>query len=158
PADKDRLDRVLRSARLRCGQAYARWQELLDRKDGPGLAAFAASEEALRLRSTLVNALARDLTDAGQHAACRAFLRAAVDRYPHDVWLQHDLFINCAYTQPVDWAEALRYASAASVQWPGSSNLLIKVGLCYANLGAYDDAVAVYRKAIALQANPVYPY
>src|SRR5262249_54056268 len=45
PVIPDRLERVIRSARQLSGGAYARWQGLLDRRDVPGLVAFAASPD-----------------------------------------------------------------------------------------------------------------
>jgi serine/threonine protein kinase/tetratricopeptide (TPR) repeat protein len=145
----ERLDRVVRSARRRCGGAYARWQDLLDRRDVPGLAAFAASPDGLGFRSRLVADLGRDLLEADEHRACQAYLRAAVDRYPHDVWLHGDLAIVCGKVQPPNHAEALRHYSAASVLQPDSVWFLIMVASHYAELGAYDQAIASYRKVIA---------
>jgi serine/threonine protein kinase len=154
----DRLGRVIRAGRRLCGGAYARWQDLLDRGDVPGLVAFAASPDGQAFRAPLLIAVARDLTRVGELAGCRTYLRTAVDRYPHDVWLQHDLFINCTSSKPLDWAEGLRHVSAASVQWPDSGLFYINIGVCYSNLGAYDQAVATYQKAISLYANPGVPY
>ena len=54
---RERIRQVVRSARMLSGGAYARWQDLLDRKDVPGLVAFAGSLEALTLRSPLINDL-----------------------------------------------------------------------------------------------------
>src|SRR5207237_6754118 len=145
-----RLRHVMQTARRLCGGSYARWQELLDLKDIAGLVAFAGSPEALTFRSTLLSALSRDLQSAKQYRACRDFLRAAVDRYPHDVYLHYDLFSMCESTRPPDYHEALRHISAVSVQRPESAFFHLRVGSCYANLEAYDLAVAEYRKSIAL--------
>ncbi len=155
PAVAERLERVIRGSRQLCGGAYARWQDLLDRKDVPGLVAFAASPDGLSFRSTLLIALARDLTAVNEPSACRKFLRAAVDRYPHDVWLQYELYTNCAASQP---QEALRHISAASVQWPDCGCFHMQIGLCYASLERYDEAVAAYHKAASLYANPGLAY
>jgi tetratricopeptide (TPR) repeat protein len=147
----ERLGRAIRSARQLCGGAYARWQDLLDRNDVPGLVAFAASPEALAFRSALVGALGRDLREASQYQACRTFLRAAVNRYPHDVWLHHDLATVCrVWMQPPDYAEALSHLSVASVLRPDSALFYLHLGITYSALGSYDDAVAAYRKSIAL--------
>jgi serine/threonine protein kinase/tetratricopeptide (TPR) repeat protein len=158
PIVKDRLVQVVRSARQLSGGAYARWQDLLDRKNIPGLVAFAASPDGLSFRSQLVNALARDLDHAKEYSACQTFLRAAVDRYPHDVWLQHDLYINCYSMQPPDWLEGLRHMSAASVLWPDSGYFQLQIGYCYDALGSYDLAVAAFRKAIVLYTNSAYAH
>jgi serine/threonine protein kinase/tetratricopeptide (TPR) repeat protein len=147
----ERLGRAIRSARQLCGGAYARWQDLLDRNDVPGLVAFAASPEALTFRSTLVAALAEDLRQASQYPAARTFLRAAVDRYPHDVGLRFDLWLVCFWTQPPDPAEALRHVSVACVLRPDSSLEYQRLGMTYAALGSYDHAIAAYRKSLALR-------
>jgi tetratricopeptide (TPR) repeat protein len=153
PAVKDGLIRVVGAARRRCGGAYARWQDLLDKTDVPGLVEFATSPEGLSFRAGLVNALARDLTRARQYSACRTLLRAAADRYPHDVWLHYDLYLNCISLQPQDWAEALRHIAAASAQWPDCWLFHVHLAECYAALGAHEQAVAAHRKAIALSVN-----
>jgi serine/threonine protein kinase/tetratricopeptide (TPR) repeat protein len=150
PLVKDRLEQVIRSSRRLCGGAYARWQDLLDRKDVPGLVAFAASPDGLSFGSTLVVALGRDLTAANELSACRQLLRAAVDRYPHDVWLQFNLNQSCLGSQPPSLAEALRHIAAASVQWPDCGLFHIHIGFSYMNLGCYDEAVAAFRKATSL--------
>jgi serine/threonine protein kinase/tetratricopeptide (TPR) repeat protein len=152
-----RLGQVIGSARRRCGAAYARWQELLDRTDVPGLVAFAAAD-GLSFRSTLVAAVGRDLLRANQHTACRTFLRAAVDRYPHDVWLHYDLFQVCRAMRPPNFTEALRHISAASVQRPRSALFHLYVGDCYSALRSPDQAVAAYRKAIALGADSYFAH
>ncbi|HKB34985.1 MAG TPA: tetratricopeptide repeat protein, partial [Gemmataceae bacterium] len=153
PADSpilaDRLARVIRSARQRCGGAYARWQDLLDRDDVPGLVAFAASPDGLSFRSLLANAVGWDLDQAQQHAACQSYLRAAIDRYPHDPWLHSGLADACSRLVPADHAEALRHHSAASALQPDSAYFHLMVATEYADLGSYDQAIAVYRKVIS---------
>jgi tetratricopeptide (TPR) repeat protein len=150
PVLADRLGRVIRSARQLSGGAYARWQDLLDRDDVPGLIAFAASPDGLSFRSPLVNAVGRDLAAAREYRACRSYLRAAVDRYPHDAWLHNDLATVCVSMDPPDFAEALRHSAAASALMPGSAWFHLMVGSEYDRLGAYDQAIAAYRKVISL--------
>ena len=148
--DRPCLWRVIRSARQLSGGAYARWQELLDAKDVPGLVAFAASPEGLSFRSILTGAVMRDLRDAKQYAACYTFLRAATERYPHYAWLHYDLADICRERNPPEYAEALRHSSAATVQRPDSAVCHLQLGKCYADLGSYDQAVAAFRKSIQL--------
>jgi serine/threonine protein kinase len=146
----ERLGQVIRSARRLCGGAYARWQELLERNDVPGLVAFAAAD-GLSFRSTLAAAVGRDLLRAKQHAACRTFLRAAVDRYPYDAWLHNDLHRVCRDMRPPDLVEALGHISAASALRPDSAVFHHSVGDCYLALGSIDQAVVAHRKASALR-------
>jgi serine/threonine protein kinase len=150
PVVADRLGRVIRSARQRSGVAYARWQNLLDRGDVPGLVAFADSPDGLAFRSTLLSAMGRDLKQAKAHPACRAYLRAAVERYPHDAWLHTDLAEACGLVAPPNHAEALRHYAAASALQPDCAWFLVMVARSYAALGAYDQAIEGYRKVIAM--------
>jgi tetratricopeptide (TPR) repeat protein len=156
PVLADRLGRVTRSARQLSGGAYARWQELLDRHDVPGLVAFADSPDGLVFRSTLVGGLERDLAQAGAALARRAYLRAAVDRYPDDPWLHHNLALACRGVKPPAHAEALRHFSAASALLPDSAWFHLKLGDQYAELGAYDQAIAAYRKVMSMSSSAVY--
>jgi tetratricopeptide (TPR) repeat protein len=150
PAARDRLDLVIRSARQWSGGAYARWQDSLDREDVPGLVALAASPDGLSFGPTLVGALAMDLLDAKEYVASRTYLRAAVDRYAHDAWLHHYLAQACRLVKPPDYAEALRHHLAASVRRPDSAYFHAMAGIDYLALGSPDQAIAAYRKAIAL--------
>jgi hypothetical protein len=119
---------------------------LLDRGDGEGLAAFAASPDGLSFRSTLLSALGRDLAFCNQHSACRTFLRAAVERYPHDVWLRHDLVLSCKSLKPAAWAEALLHSAAASALCPECKLFQLRVAECSAALGSGDQADAAYAR------------
>jgi tetratricopeptide (TPR) repeat protein len=156
PAVRDRLGRVVGAARQLCGGAYARWQTLLDGNDVPGLVAFAASPDVLSFRAPLVGAVALDLDRAKQPAAGRAFLRAAVERYPHDVWLHSHLAGMCRQTRPPDYAEALRHAAAASALRPDNAGFHSEVGDNYLALGALESAVAAFRRAVALDPDGAY--
>jgi serine/threonine-protein kinase len=155
---RQRLWLVIRSVRQQSGGAYARWQQLLDGKDVPGLVAFAASPDWLSFRSMLIDALFRDLRDAKQAAAGRTFARAALDSYPHDFWLHYDLADLCRQMEPPEYAEALRHSAAATVQRPDSAVFHLQLGDCYAGLGSYEQAFASYRKAIELGRGAVAGY
>jgi tetratricopeptide (TPR) repeat protein len=150
PEIHDRLGRVVRSVRHLCGGAYARWQDLLDRNDIPGLVAFAASPDALSFQSSVVIALGRDLRQVNEFAACQAYLRAAVERFPHDVWLHDELATVCNRVNPPAHAEALRHHSAASALRPESAWFLLSVARDYAWLRSYDRAIAAYHKTISV--------
>ena len=120
---------MVRAVRQLCGGAYARWQDLLDRKDDPGLVAFAASPDALSFRSTLVFALGRDLRWRGQYPAARDLLRAAVDRYPRRRLVAlRPLPRLLRPPRPPDYAEALRHVSAASVLQPDNAAFHLCLG------------------------------
>ena len=145
-----RLDQVVRSVRRLCGGGYARWQDLLDRGDVPGLVAFAGSPDALEFRSGLVAALGRDLQRVGQYPAMRALLRAAVERYPREAWLHFDLAYSARGLRPPDYAEALSHMSAATVLRPDNALFHLYLAEYYAGLGSYERAIAAHRQAIRL--------
>jgi len=156
---RQRLWRVIRSARQQSGEAYVRWQKLLDDKDVRGLMAFAASPDGLSFRSGPSSALFRDLRDARQYAAARTFVRAAIDRYPHDVRLQIDLADLCLLRMyPPEYAETLRHISAATALRPDSAVFHLYLGDCYVGLGSYEQAFVSYRKAIELGRGAVVGY
>ncbi len=144
----DRLGRVIRLTRLRCGGAYARWQDLLDRKDWKGLAAFAASPEMVSLGPQLVKALARDLSDTAlDHEAARDLLRVAVDRYPNAVPIRYDLATSCELMSPPRYREALQQYAAVVALKPKALLFQYRLGATYAALGDYAQAIVVHRKA-----------
>jgi tetratricopeptide (TPR) repeat protein len=149
-AVKNRLGEVVRAARRTAGGAYARWQELLDLKDGAGLVAFAMSPDGLAIPASLVGLLGEDLDNAGELPACRTYLRAAVDRYPHDPSVHFCLFQTCRQIEPDGPHEALRHMAAACVLRPESALFQLELAECYERLEAHDLAVAAYRKSIAL--------
>src|SRR5262249_22208080 len=104
---------------------------------------------------TLVGAMGRDLIEANESQACRDYLRAAVDRYPHDPWLHNDLGTACTGVAEPDesqseCAEALRHHSVASGQRPHGAWVHLMVAVDYEHLGSYDRAIAAYRKVISL--------
>src|SRR5262249_48815015 len=135
-AVEGRLGEIIRSVRRLSGGGYARWQDLLDRGDVPGLVAFAESPDALEFRSGLVAALGRALERAGQHPAMRALLRAAVERYPREAWLHFDLGYSSMNLRPPDYAEALHHLSMAAALRPDSVVFRLYLGDCFAGLGS----------------------
>ncbi len=158
PLASDGIRQVVRSARELSGGAYARWQNLVDRKDIPGLVAFAGTPEALSFRSPLINDLGRNLSDAGQYDASRALFRAAVARYPHDIWLYHDLAVAAYRTSPQDYLDALRYDAAAAALRPDSLLFHVLMGDTFQRLASYDHALECYRTALALKPESAYAH
>ncbi len=152
------LAQLTRLIRQKSGGAHARWQELLDTRDVPGLVAFAASPDVLSFGPRVMDAVSRDLRDAREFGACRTLLRAAVERYPHDEWLHFDLAGICLKLNPTEYSEALRHTSAAVLLRPGSAAFRLQLGDCYAGLGSYAQAADCYRKSIELGHGAVVGY
>jgi tetratricopeptide (TPR) repeat protein len=146
----NRLGQIVRLVRQKSGGAYARWQELLDAGDVPGLVAFAASPDVLSFGRRARGSLFLDLRDAKQFAACRTLQRATAERYPDNEWVHCDLAGICLEMDPPEYAEALRHSSAAALLRPQSAFFQLQLGDCYDGLGAYEQAKACYRKGIEL--------
>ena len=105
----DPVDATDDDPRRLTGGHHARWQELLDGRDAAGLVAFAATPEALLFPPGLIYRLGHDLEARGHPAARLDLLRAAVARYPQDVWLHYDLM----------WAFSIALGLLAAVlHWP----------------------------------------
>ncbi len=154
----DRLEQVIRLARRKSGGDYARWQELLDARDVPGLVAFATSPEGLSFGSKISGSLFQSLRDARQFAVCRTLLRAAAERFPHEEWFHFELAGLCLDMQPPEYAEALRHSAAATLLRPDSAVFRLRLGDCYAGLGSYAQAAGCYRKSIELGHGAVVGY
>jgi tetratricopeptide (TPR) repeat protein len=146
----ERLAMVARAVRLHLGGPYARWQGLLDRNDVPGLVAFAGTPEPLEFRAWVLARLGTDLREAREHDAERDLQRAAIARYPHEVWLRYDLLLACLNTNPPALHEALHHAAAAVTLQPGSPEMHRLLGLVYQRLGDLDRAITCCREAVRL--------
>jgi serine/threonine-protein kinase len=158
PGVKQRLGQVIRATRLACGGVYARWQYVLDGNDAQELIGFSTSPEVLGFPPQLLGALGRDLLAARQPDAARHLLRTAVERYPLDPWLHFDLAAACSSARPPNSQEALRHMAAASALQPNSTRFLRGLGMIYADLGAFDQAIDAVNKAIAVRPDSGVPH
>jgi tetratricopeptide (TPR) repeat protein len=148
--DHDKVTEVIRTARRLSGGLLAEWQRVRDARDPARLAAFAAGPEVLTLGPELLCALGRNLQDARFPDARLTLMRRAVYRFPTHVWLNVDLMHACLDGAAWKNAEAFRAAAAAAHARPNSAQLQKLLGMCFLNLGDYDQAAACCRKAIAL--------
>jgi eukaryotic-like serine/threonine-protein kinase len=149
---REKLKNVIRSTRRACGGVYARWQDILDRNATDELVVFATTPGALTIGSTLIDALGRDLFRFAQnYEAARAFLRAATDRYPYDIWLHFDAGSVCEQLNPPANHEALRYRAAAAALRPDSKYFQFMLARSYQKIGADEQAIVAFRRAIALE-------
>ena len=144
------IDRLTRATRLHIGGPHARWQELLERRDTPGLVALSRAPEVLPLGGWLLMRLSTDLVSAGEGGAARDLLRAAVDRYPHEPWLHFDLRYACHTTQPPAQQEALRHAAAAATLRPTSGFMRLQLAQAYELAGDSGAAIEERRAAARL--------
>ena len=149
-AERTRLADVMRAANRAAGGVSARWQDLADRGDVPGLVALAASPEVLSLAPELIGSVGTRLGAAGEHRARLDLLRRACARYPNHANLHANLVTVCyAQTPPLN-AEALRHASAMVHVYPLHPGNWRELGYAYQRNQAPVQAIAAYRRAIDL--------
>ncbi len=148
-AAQQQVRAVVRLVRLKCGGLLAQWQEVMD-SDRSGLADFSAHPDVATLGPELLCALGRDLKYAGKMDALLALMRRAAERYPTHVWVNFDLMHVCREVYPPRTIEALRFAAAAVAARPDSALLQVNLGASLLSLGVTDQAIVVYRRAIAL--------
>jgi tetratricopeptide (TPR) repeat protein len=128
---------------------------LLDRNDVAGLVAFSRTPEPLGFGGWVLIRLGTDLRDAGEYHATRDLLRAAVARYPHDVWLRSDLVYACLGTYPPALHEALHHAAAAVTLQPNSLLMYQHLGGVYLKVGDPDGSIACYREMVRLDSKHI---
>ena len=145
-----KIREVIRLSRQNSGGLLAKWQAAKDGKDRSELIAFAGDPDVVTLGPELLCALGRDLKTAGRRDALLSLLRRAADRYPSHVWINFDLVNAYGTATPPRPAEALRYAAVAAAARPGSALLQQTLASALMDLGAYDAAAIVYRKALAI--------
>jgi serine/threonine-protein kinase len=80
-------------------------------------------------------------------------LRRAQQQYPGDFWLNLDLGMCLAETEPARWAEAVRYVTAAVALRPSTPGVRSDLGHALQAGFQLDEAIACYRQAIALDPN-----
>jgi eukaryotic-like serine/threonine-protein kinase len=148
---KDRLGRVIRIGRLKCGGVYARWQDLMDRRDWKGLVELASSLEIVPLGPHLTNVLSRDLLNAAKdEVSCRNLLRVAADRYPNAIWIHYDLAFACRRTTPPELIEALQHYGALVALKPDAALFRLLLAQTYLHIGSKKQAIREYQKAVEL--------
>jgi tetratricopeptide (TPR) repeat protein len=100
--------------------------------------------------TTLIN-LGETLRQMGDVDAASALLRRAHVRYPGDFWLNNLLCVVCSQLKPPQYAEALRFATAAAAINPSSPAACNNIGVMLHRLGLNAEAVAWDREAIRLR-------
>jgi tetratricopeptide (TPR) repeat protein len=94
--------------------------------------------------------LARRLANLQSKDSALRLLRRAQHQYPDDFWLNLELGYALVHVEPLRWAEAARYLTAAVALRPSSPGVHLNLGLALTNGGQLDDAIACWKKAIDL--------
>jgi serine/threonine protein kinase/tetratricopeptide (TPR) repeat protein len=146
--EADWLERVLAEAdpdswrqRLRA----ARTQD--DRK---GLEQLAAEVDPVTQPPEALYVLQRALRQRRAYAAAVALLRRAQQVYPADFWVNHDLGMALQEVRPPQYADAIRYLTAAVALRPDSSGVWLNLGLALRRKGRLDEAAVAFDRAVAL--------
>jgi tetratricopeptide (TPR) repeat protein len=147
-AEKERVLKILRLARLKAGGHLARWQAILDRTDLPALVEFSTDAQSLNLGPELLGELGRNLDSAIHQEPRLQFLRRAVARYPTHVWLRYDLRNACLRVFPPLRYEALEHAAAATALRPESAMFQLELVTALERVGDRREAEAVFGRAI----------
>lgn len=119
-----------------------------------GLEELAAKEDIARQPSATSTSLTWALLDLGAHDAAIALLRPAQQRSPNDLWINLDLGRALAERQPPNHAEALRFFSIARALRP-EMRIHVNLGYLHARIRDWDGVVAVSRKALEQNLDPV---
>jgi tetratricopeptide (TPR) repeat protein len=110
------------------------------------LEALAAAADVPRLPALALTRLAAKLPPA----PAVALLRRAQGQYPADFWVTHDLGIALQQLTPPEWAEAVRYLTAATALRPDSPGVHLNLGDTLRAQGRVDEAIACFRRALDL--------
>jgi tetratricopeptide (TPR) repeat protein len=116
-----------------------------------------AAEAASEAPPPVLVRLAKELEAASAPAEAERLLRAGLNRYPGEFWLNYWLFhiiggANDGDTiKPDRMAEQLRFAQAAVALRPNSPGAWLNVGKALLDLGRSEDAAITARRAIELK-------
>jgi tetratricopeptide (TPR) repeat protein len=91
------------------------------------------------------------LRQRGAREGAVALLRRAQEAFPGDFWINHDLGRALEHSQPPQYAEAIRFLTAAVAIRPQSAGARLNLGSAFLHEGRLDEAIEAFRKAIALK-------
>jgi tetratricopeptide (TPR) repeat protein len=117
-------------------------------RDRAALERLATEAPVAELPPQLLTVLGARLLRA--RADAEPFLRAAQQSHPTDFWLNFELGLTLTSLKP---AEAEGFLRAALVARPDNSQVYDRLGLVLAGQGRQGEALAAYRRAVALDHN-----
>jgi tetratricopeptide (TPR) repeat protein len=151
--ERRRLEQVLESAELNVDPFRARWRAARRQRDGAALRWLAEEPAVQILPATAIVLLARDLEKANERAAAEQVLRAGLDHYPSNFWLNNDLGLLLCDRQPSRAEEAVRYLMVAMALRSDIAGTHLNLGIALQQKGDVDDAVHRFRAASRIDAS-----
>jgi tetratricopeptide (TPR) repeat protein/serine/threonine protein kinase len=123
-------------------------------KQRTALAALARSLDVKSVSPRRLIRLAKSLGSPGG----TDLLRRAQRQYPNDFWINEELGVVLAKTTPPAWEEATRFATVAVALRPDSPGALVNLGFTLKRQDQSNEAIACYKKAIAIDSKYVTAY
>jgi tetratricopeptide (TPR) repeat protein/serine/threonine protein kinase len=151
--ERQRLEQVLRAAEPEPNAFRARWRAAVRWRNAAALVRQADEPEVQRLPAADLVRLARALKEINEPDATERLLRAAVERYPSDFWLNHNLGRLFFEEKPPRAEEAVRYLTAALALRSDSPGVHINLGLALKAKGDWEGAIRCYRAAFRIDPN-----
>src|SRR5205085_5681618 len=111
---------------------------------------LAARPEFARLRPATAAFLGRQFHHRGETEQALELLMTVQQRHSDDFWINEELGVTYRTTNPPRLDQAIRYFTAAVALRPRSAGARVNLGGTLGRAGAYDEAIAAYRKAIEL--------
>jgi tetratricopeptide (TPR) repeat protein len=151
--ERRRLEQVLESAEPDPDPFRARWRAASRRKDGAALRRLADEPVVQALPATALVWLAVDLQAVQESTAAEQVLRAGLDRYPNNFWLNGDLGLLLCDRQPSRAEEGVRYLMVAVALRSDSAGAQYNLGVALANKGEVEGAIRCLRAACRIDPN-----
>ncbi len=117
--------------------------------DAERLGALAGEADAAAQPAHSLTLLAAALTAEADFEGAIALLRRSVPHHPDDVWVQFQLALYLSHETVRGFAEATGHYRAALALRPKSNEVRHFFGIALAETGRYDEALEVWRDALA---------
>jgi eukaryotic-like serine/threonine-protein kinase len=150
---KDPLARKLMTAALAGTSDIWRasfWKALAD-GDPSAIRKLAAQPNVASQPPSTIAILADQLMALGDLPLAAKILQAALQKYPADFWLNHQIGYMYTLMQPPRLDASLRYYGVAMALRPQSPGVRVNLGMALLRKSAYAEAEAEFREAIRLK-------
>lgn len=127
--------------------------EHLTAKDAKAAKELARTVPVTALRPGTLLLLGAILNHVGEDAELTAWMRKSQREHPEDFNFNYDLARQLVTLPSPQRAEAIRFLTAAAALRPRSAAVYFSLGIECKRLGALDDAIAAYERAIDLKAD-----
>jgi tetratricopeptide (TPR) repeat protein/serine/threonine protein kinase len=151
--ERQRLGQVLRAAEPDPNAFRARWQAAVRLRDAAALVPLADEPEVQRLPAADLVRLAGILNGVKEPAAAERLLRAAVQRFPGDFWLNQNLGMLLYDQKSPRTEDAVRYLTAALALRSDSPGVHLNLGLALKAKGDWEGAIRCFQAALRIDPN-----